>query len=205
MPTSIQQAACDALAAWLQLQLDGDGEDPVIVEPRWFEPSRDLPPLAVTVIPAGERSVIWDDPVLLRQDDGTTAAKVSGLWAVGWVEQPLQLDVWATHDVGLDSLRARLEGPLNRGAAPLGGRVDPFGAGLVVPLADEWDTFTASIYFDQSAIAQTPDSVNTAEWRATARGKASMRLALRAESPRMARVLLKSRLDSADTETTIIT
>lgn len=205
MRVSLEQAACDALAAWLQGQLDADLHEDVVVEPRWFEVDRQLPARAISIIAAGPRKLEFDDPVALVTAPGSTSAKTLISWSLGWVEQAVQLDAWATRDAELDSLVARLDAPLNAGQRPLGLRnPDPISTGLVLQLAGEWEECTASIAFGETSRTQTPGSAVEGEWRATVRGTAHLRLAVKAESAKIARIRIQNLLDG-NVETTTIT
>lgn len=212
---TIQQACRNALAAWLVDELapvyGGDG---VVVEPRWFEESRQLPPRTVTIIDAGPRSVEWLEPDILAQSDNLdNAAQLDITWQLGAMQQPLQLDVWAPTDVELDDLIARLDRSLNAGERGVGlTNVEPFRPGLLLDIADGWDPGRASFLFDQPSIQQTATSVGESEWRATYRGRCDAQLVQTATTAKLARVHLKTRLraqDPVDTaevpETTTIT
>lgn len=203
MFVSLEQAICDALASWLESQLAGDGEDDVVVEPRWPDVDRQLPPRAITVILAGPRKLDWDQPTIVARYPAPNANTARVAWSVGWLEQSLQLDVWAHHDVELDSLLARLDRPLNAGMRPLGGNVDPVAAGLTIPLSGDWDGFTATLAFGEATRTTSPGTAVEGEWRATVRGVAQARLAIVADSPRLARIRINNKLDGV-VETTEI-
>jgi len=195
--TTIQQAARNALAAWLTAEL-ADADDTVVVEPRWFEVDRSHPPKSITIIDAGPRRIEWGDPEVLSQTS-SGAANVVATWAIGDVEQRVQLDVWAPSDLELDDLIARLDVSLNAGHRGLGGaNVEPVTAGLVLELDDGWSPGTVAFAFDEPFVSQVADDANQAEWRATYRGVASARLVATATSPRIARVALKQRVSETD-------
>jgi hypothetical protein len=192
--TTIEQAICDSLADWLSNAFITDGGADVVVEPRWFEVDRPLPARAVSIILAGSRKVEFSEttPVTtVRNGDNVDVA-----WSVGWVEQALQLDVWATRDSHLDTLLSRLDAPLNAGMRPLGKRnPDPVGAGLTIQLTGVWEDCTATLAFAETNRIVNPGSAVEGEWRATLRGTAHARLVVRASSPRLARVLIQNLLD----------
>lgn len=193
---TIQQAARDALAAWLTTELSAVAG--LVVQPRWFSVDVPLPAKAISIIDAGPRRIEWTDPEVLA----TTvidAKTVEGVWAIGDVQQRVQLDVWAQSDVELDDLVARLDTALNARARGLGiANVDPVGAGLLLNLPGLWAPGIVDFAFDEPDVDQTADSANQAEWRATYRGAASMRLTAKAISPRLARIALKQRLSESD-------
>lgn len=198
---SLQQAACNALAAWLTSELTGQS---IVIEPRWISSDRQLPPKAISVIEVGEPDIDWLDPEVLSTtnvdlENSTPVKKVDTVWTVGNADQALQLDVWALTDVELDDIRARLFGALNAGDRGLGlTRVDPFAVGLQLPLADGWDPGIATYVFQLPDIQQSPSAVAESEWRATYRGRVSMQLAQRARTARIARVLIKTRVYQSD-------
>jgi hypothetical protein len=212
---TITQAARDALAAWLVAELEPTGNgDGVVVEPRWFEVDRRLPPRAISIIDAGPRRIDWTDPMQLLVVPGRTAKLVDVTWGLGYIEQRVQLDVWAQSDVALDDIMARLDVALNAGTRPLGiGNLDPVGIGVLLALADAWAPGTADFTFDEPNTDQTADMANQSEWHATYRGVARMQLVQVATSPKLARINLRQRLsegaatasatDTVDTVTTV--
>lgn len=194
---SVQQAAANALATWLSTQLAAvDGG--VVVEPRWFEADRQLPPKAISIIPAGPRSIEWLAPSLLTQTNNG-ATQVDTVWALGFVQQPVQLDAWAPSDVELDDLVNRLDAALNQGQMGLGlALANPAANGLQLNLADGWAPGTADIAFDAPSIDETPSSVGETRWRATYRGQVNCLLTQAATTARIATLTLKQRLRVAD-------
>lgn len=194
---TIQQAARNALALWLVTELEAVPGG-IAIEPRWFETGRGLPPKAISIIDAGPRRVEWGDPEVLAQAlVGTTL--VTATWAVGDVEQPVQLDVWAQSDLELDDIMARLDIALNARARGLGvANVEPVGAGLLLHLADGWAPGIVEFAFGEPSTFQTADDANQAEWRAMFKGAASMRLSTKATTPRLARIALKQRISASD-------
>lgn len=200
---TIQQAARNALAKWLRTELapvrNGLG---VVVEPRWFPKDVELPRYAVSIIDAGPREVEWTDPEILDQTL-KGAAHVEVTWGLGYVTQRLQLDVWTPSDLELDDVVARLDIALNAGQRPMGAsNPDPVAVGVLVLLEDGWEGATADLTFDAPETQHTPSSVNESEWRATYRGAASMRLAIKATSARMARVKVHQRLSNDELDVT---
>lgn len=202
---SIQQAARNALAAWLRDDLASVAG--LSVEPRWVEVDVTKPPLAITVIDAGPRKIEWGDPVLLSSEV-VNATQVDGVWALGDVEQRVQLDVWAPSDLELDDLVARLDRSLNAGLRPVGITSEPFAVGLLVNLANGWAPGTATFRFDEPNTDHTADDANQQEWRASYRGTMSARLVAKGTAPRLARLMLKQRVydtDAAAVEKDVLT
>ncbi len=164
MAVSIEQAAANALAGWLSSALGPD----VIVDQRWPDPEKPLPPRAVTVLLAGVHSDDYLQPELAidRPVDESRPFPIYR-WRVLERTQPLQLDVWAHYDVVRDDLKKRLDDALNMGNLPY----EPVGPGLVLDLSDGWDG-KADYIFDAGAITDSPNSVQVSEYRATFSGEA---------------------------------
>lgn len=191
---TIQQAACNALATWLTNEL---ASEDVSVEPRWTEPDRQLPAKHVTIITAGPRAIEWMPAEVVKATNVTVneQPKVDTIWSLGFLEQPVQLDVWAQSDVELDDIIARLDASLNKGAKGLGiANTEPFAAGLLLNLADGWAPGIVDFLFEEPQIMQSPASVGESEWRAMYRGRASAQMTQTARTARIARILLEQRL-----------
>jgi hypothetical protein len=190
---SVEQAAVNGLARWLEGSLGGD----VRVSTQWPEPSQKLPARVVTILRAGAPDEEPLDPIVVaRVDTGTSSPTSVFTWRLRALRQPLQLDVWARHAAARDDLLCRLDEALNAGMrATLGVQnADPFRHGVVVPLADGW-TGTADCFFDRPEVADTPDAATRSEYRATIRGWAEVDLTLTAPSARLAVIRF---LDLAD-------
>lgn len=194
---SIQQSACNALATWLSAQLatvDGG----IVIEPRWFEADRKLPPKAISIIPAGPRAIEWLAPSIVTQTNNGPA-QTDTIWSLGFVQQPIQLDAWAPSDVELDDLVNRLDAALNKGLLGAGiVLADPAANGLLLNLGDGWAPGTADVVFDSPSIDETPSSVGESMWRATYRGQVNCLLTQAATTARIATLTIKQRLRVAD-------
>lgn len=110
------------------------------------------------------------------------------LWRVADVEQPAQLDVWATSDAGRKDLMARLTQALHAGAGESAGIDDAEAVGqeLLLVLGDGW-TGWAVADFDAPEVQDTPESVKRSEYRATYGGSIAVWRLIRAQSPRITR------------------
>lgn len=198
MAVSIEQAAQNALARWIARELPD-----VPIGERWPEANVRLPARTITVLRAGSRRDEALDPVAIKSVAVVgSPRRALYTWRMRACTQPLQLDVWAHSDVARDDLLSRLEPVLNasraRSLAPLRvAQADPVEHGLALLLSDGWEGFV-SYWFDEPALTDTPDAVQRSEYRATYRGAAAMQLTLDAESPRLARMALRQRLDGAD-------
>jgi len=133
------------------------------------------------------------------------------LWRIADVDQPAQLDVWATSDAGRKDLVARLTQALHAGAGESAGAEDaePVGQDLLLTLSDGW-TGWAVADFDAPEIRDTPETVKRSEYRATYAGSLAVWRLLRAQSPRITRASLAgprltvtASLDSAGTPSTV--
>ncbi len=192
MKVTVEQAAVNALGRWLTTSLGSD----VVVSTQWPEPSKRLPPKAVTILRAGSPDEEPLDPIIVgRVDTGPHTSLFT--WRMRAVRQPVQLDVWARHALVRDDLLARLDEALNQGLGVTLGTpgADPFRHGLVLPLADGW-TGTADFYFDRPEVTDTPDAAARSEYRATARGWIEVDLTLTAPSARIAVIRFLTQRDS---------
>lgn len=191
LQVSAQQAACNALAAYLSAHLPG-----VKCRARWPEANAPLEARAVTVIIAGVREDVPCGHVVVSQTN-LTASTASYTWKVLQCRLPLQLDVWATNDVERDDLAASVDVLMNRGTSQLTGvtNQDPFGEGTALNLltADGY-TGIADFIFDSSRPMDVPDAVQRAEYRATARGDARFVLVQTQTSPRLVAISLKAKV-----------
>lgn len=159
MRVTVQQAAANAFAAWLQPQLDD-----VTVEPRWPSPDKRRPSKSITVVTAGRRV---DLPIDLRPMG-------SNGWQIAACRQPFQLDVWTNSDVERDDILARLEDLIHQDQAALPGVLGATpGYGLLIKLADGWDAYgtIADFVFEEPDLDATSDSTGRSIYRATFRGE----------------------------------
>jgi hypothetical protein len=186
---SVEQAAANALQAYLQTAL-GSG---VKVRNRWPNPDKNLPPLAVTILLAGDPTRSWVQPHDISSQSGTSLGKRLYRWLVCESSQPLQIDCWATANApALDDLRGRVDAALmagdQRDTFPVPGPVT-----LSLLTADGW-TGTADFFFDGFTVLQTPDTEQENEFRALCRGEARVAIYADAETPRLARIILQQTL-----------
>lgn len=186
---SIEQAAVNALQAYLQTALGSS----VKVSKRWPNPDKNLPPLAVTILPSGEPTRTFVQPQDISSVAGSDAGKRLYRWFVCESAQPIQLDCWATaHHAALDDLRAKVDAALmagdRRDTYPIPGPVT-----LALLTADGW-TGTADFFFDGFTVLQTPDTEQQNEYRAMCAGQARVALYIDAETPRLARIILQQTL-----------
>lgn len=186
MAVSIEQAAANALQSYLQTAL-GSG---VKVRKRWPNPDKDLPALAVTVLLSGDPTRTWVQPNDISSATGTSAGKRLYRWHLGESAQPLQIDCWATANApALDDLRARVDAALlggdRRELYPIPGPVT-----LALLSGDGW-TGVVDYFFDGFTVIQTPDTEQENEFRALCRGEARVAIYADAETPRLARIILK--------------
>jgi hypothetical protein len=182
MKVTVEQAVVNALSLWLVRWL-GSG---VTVSAQWPEPTKKLPPKAVTILRAGPPDEEPLDPIVVsRVDTGPHVSLFT--WRMRALRQPLQLDVWARHHAARDELLAELDEALNAPmAATIGAKnADPVRHGVVVRLGDGW-TGMADCFFDRPEVTDTPDAAARSEYRATLRGWADVDLTITAPSARLA-------------------
>jgi hypothetical protein len=184
MATTVQQAAVDALVAYLAEELPE-----VTVTGHWPDSEADLPEKAITVLLAGKRV------------DEATEARVTAIdgagdrrtftWIVKAATQGLQIDVWARYDTARDELLAELDDLLNRGEAYTlhGGTVgigfgDPTRDGLLLALdpTSGHEGF-ADFTFDGPSLGDTAERVLRHEYRATITAEAAFVLTVKTTVP----------------------
>lgn len=188
MAVPIQQAAINALAVWLAARMPD-----VPVFRRWVEPDKKLPPKCITIIPAGARKDELLDPEVMSQS--TALGVTTYVYRMRCVEQPLQLDVWATYAPVRDDILAQLDEHLNVGEALTIGKVggDVLRQGLLLPLGDGWSGYV-DICFEAPSYFDTPDSAQVKEFRAVYRGEAFVDLTVSATAPKIAQIILRQTL-----------
>lgn len=193
MKITVEQAVVNALGKWLARCL-GSG---VVVSAQWPEPTKRLPPKAVTILRAGPPDEEPLDPIVVsRVDTGPHVSLFT--WRMRAMRQPLQLDVWARHHAARDELLAELDEALN---APMSASIgaknsDPVRHGVVVQLEGGW-TGTADCFFDRPEVSDTPDAATRSEYRATLRGWADVDLTITAPSARLAVIKFLNLRDAA--------
>jgi hypothetical protein len=207
---SIQQAAANALAAWLGASLTGSPA----VEPRWpdltklFSGGTDAQrPKAVSIIIVGKPRDEYIDSTQTRVADngnGTVTTTRAQLFRI----QSVQLDVWCAYDVDRDDLVAQLD-QLFAGAG--GATTDPIVAarrnpddhGVVLTLGDGWgfpplDPSVADFAFDGPENLDNAEEVGRSVFRAMYSGEARLMLSVTTTDPKLARVTLKESVQQAD-------
>jgi hypothetical protein len=208
---SLQQAACNALAKWLDSVMPDDVE----VEDRWPDPGVALPGRKITILRAGKRQDETHDPEVVASKPAGHGRRLYR-WSLASCVQPIQLDVWATSDVGRDDIDARLDDFLNRGESKTleADNFDPVRTGLLLKLEDGWssDIFTtfADFTFEGPETFDTPGAVHESEYRTTRRGQAEMVLTTETESAAITAIVLKLRIAESEaalgtTDTEILT
>lgn len=204
MRVTIQQAAANAFASWLRLQLPTT----IDVGSRWPSPDKRKPLQSVTVVTAGRRR---DTPIDLRILKKTNVGdtQTEAVWQVAACEQPFQLDVWAQSDVALDDVLAQLDDLLHKDQSSLATSfaATPVGIGNLIAVSDGWEGCgtIADFVFDEPTLEMTSDSVGQALCRATFRGSAYFMLTVTATSARQTAINFQLRLDETDDFTQRVT
>ncbi len=202
MSVTIQQSASNALATFLKSKLSNDIE----ITSSWTSPDKALPAKAITIITAGARH---DEPVdrrlLKSTNNGDT--NVDAVWQIAACTQPYQLDVWAHSIFGLDAIMADLDIYLNYGEKGLGAGNYDVGSGLLLNLANGWDSYgtTADFYFGQPDEMDSSTADRVKSYRATYRGDAHFMLAIPATSARQLLIEFSMFLNGDTTATTYST
>ncbi len=194
MAVTIQQAAANAFATWLQSKLPD-----VPVEPRWPAADKQKPEKSITVVAAGRRR---DTPIDLRLLKKTNVGNTQtrAVWQVAACIQPFQLDVWATKDVVRDDILARLDQFLHQGQASLltSLAATPAGFGTPLVLGDGWEDSIADFDFSEPDLENTSDTVNRSLYRATFRGNAYFMLTVSSLTARQTVINFQLRLQETD-------
>lgn len=123
------------------------------------------------------------------------------VWRIRACEQPVQLDVWANYDASRDDIMARLEQALNAATGETTGDAmddTPADNGVLLPLRAE-DGWPGNVDFDFDRPRRThaPGDQKQGQFRAIYMGKAEFFLLVKAQSPRMARIAARQRIDGA--------
>lgn len=193
MLTTIEQAACNALQAYLQTQLTG-----IAVEQQWPDPNKELPATpTITITRAGARHVEFVPPVVVgKQIINSTTANYT--WSIGAVTQRLQLDVWSTFQDQRDDAIAQLDLALKQGVGTTLniGNEPPFRDGILLALGNGW-TGNADFQFDEPSIDDNPAANAEREFRATYLGQASAELRLTSALPRLTTLVVKTYLSES--------
>jgi len=223
---SIEQAAANALAAFLTTQLSG-----VTVSPYWPNPSTKLPSKAVTVVPVGRRRetdhlgdfirVVSSEIIYLLDDAGNSLVDDNGeplidskskryTYTVSAIEQPFQLDVWALTDPDRNDIVARLDEALSLGLGTTIGAAsaDPFRDGTLLALSDGFTGYV-DFTFEGPTKDDSAEAASRSEYRATYSGIAACQRTQQVTLPTLQSVKLKLRVGEVilpDTDTyTILT
>lgn len=169
MSVSVQQAANNALAAWLTAHLTGSP----VVDARWADPTRILNggsasqrPISISVLLAGKYEDEYIDNI---------AGNAMVTTGMRLRRQPIQLDVWAAYDVDRDDLVAQLDTLLAGKAGPTAdattaAELGVIDHGITLTLADGYSPTVAGFVFGVPAIVDTADSVGRSIYRATYAG-----------------------------------
>lgn len=208
---SVERAACNALAVYLQAEFDklyGDEvpHERVVVSETFPEAGANLPPRAVSVVYAGtRRETHLNEEVVRKTDLPDNQAEFE--WAIAAVTQPIQIDIWAQYDSVRDQLSADLDTILNRGPVYTLGIVNgsPVRDGVLLEL-DPDSGHSGKVDFtklDGPRPIVDAEAVATNQFRALIGAELDVILTLKATSPKLVRVKLKGALDGAPSTTTL--
>jgi hypothetical protein len=129
------------------------------------------------------------------------------------LDQPVQLDLWATNESFRDDLWQLLEpllnAPLRDSAGPAFADVafDSIRYGVCVPLGDGWPGCVADFDFDAPQRVESPDAVQRDEFRMTFRGSCGIFRTVKRQEPRLTRATLAQTVvgETALSQTTVVT
>lgn len=192
-----QIAATRSLASYLR----GVMPD-VSIEEIWPDPDKSLPNLAVTIIPAGPRNLLYMDGPQLITSTPINSTTANYQWRIAECEQPLQMDVWAHFAGDRDDLVARLDRYINVGYTQLSGIRPllqmPVERYIALNMADGWEGSNAVFYFDSCSYDDSAVQTMRVEYRATYRGMGFFNLSQWATSPTLAQVNFQTKLYDSD-------
>lgn len=140
------------------------------------------------------------------------AAKVY-TWRIADLDQPVQLDLWASSEVFRDDLWQLVEPLLNAplkssaGAGFADITFDSLRYGVCVPLGDGWPGCVADFDFDAPQRIEDPDSVQRNEFRMMFKGSCGIFRTIRRQEPRITRAMLVQTVtgESTVSQTTVVT
>lgn len=169
MSVSVEQAASNALAAWLTTNLTGSPA----VEPRWADPTKLFSGGATAQHPIALAILFAGPPVDDYHDDISGSTFITSGRRLR--HQPLTLEVWAAYDVDRDDLVAQLDTLLaGRGGpstdATTAAELGVIDHGVVLTLADGYSPASAGFVFGVPVIADSKDNVGRSLYRATYAG-----------------------------------
>lgn len=191
---SVEKAAIRALGRFLESCF---AEDPywagkgVVVSDHWPD-SNNLPEYSISILKAGARQDERQQALLVSSEvlDATTGLYT---YRVAACEQPIQLDVWSTSEVGRESIEASLDDYLHRGERFTLGieTAQATRDGLLVAL-DPADGHTgfADCSFSGPSDADTGEAHSRSEFRSMYRGDISVELCVQARERRHLRTVL---------------
>lgn len=193
--TPVHIAASYALKRYLELVIPD-----TVVEPKWPDPDKALPPRAITIIPAGPRHLYFMDyPQLISSEEINPNSNLKMYkWRLAECEQPFQLDVWASFPGDRDDICARLDLALNAGFSQLSNATiatPSLEPDLHLELSDGWEDQIAAYVFESTDYDDTPEQVLRKEYRATYSGMSYFNLTGKAIKPALAKVNLLLKLE----------
>lgn len=199
---SIQQAAANALRAWLVKRL-APAVHPDLIYDRWPEATVPLFDVkkertqALSILLVGAPTDELFSPVIVSETPINATSEMA-TWRFRCRRQPIHIDAWAAYDTHRDDLIARIEPAINASnQLTLGdATADIVRIGVTLPLADGW-TGVGEFLFDGPELLQTPDSNQQSEFRATFRGYVDVMLTQTAVTPLIASIILKQKAHTA--------
>ena len=191
---SVQQAAVNALATYINSKLEPIyGDEGIDVLNRWPEPGYARPRRVISLHLRGTREYEMMAPevdVTVSQATGQTNVRLY-VWKLGYVEQPIVIDIWAESHAERDDLCARLDTALRDASGNDYAIGDPFEEDLVLALGDGYFG-TADFYIDSGPdYTDTAESIQVGEYRASFTLHMSAPLSVQAASAALARIQLR--------------
>lgn len=195
---SIYDAATNALGRYLTSKFPTiEGMEDINLLYDWPPPDIVLSPKTMTILAAGPYEHEDVEPYISDAiQDVNNPLLVKNTWIVAFIEQPLQIDIWAqdeamrSHMVActMDLLFYGLGFTLGQSRTP-----DPIMSDALIALGDGWSG-DASFWFDSAESTNVPGAVFANEYRATLKGAVEMTLSVQATSAKLATFIFKERV-----------
>lgn len=205
LTVSVVKAAENALFAWLSSELPD-----VAWSNEWPEAGKAFVKSgSCSLLRAGSANETPIRPIqLLKAILDPYQITGSYVWRTHSVEQPLQLDVWATSELRRDDILHRLGDALTAGpgltltpayfaAMGISQLQNPVAQTVLLQLAKPWDHLNASFQFDAPETHDDPEDIKARRYRATYRGTGYFDRTVTRASPKIVRVSIPIKVSRA--------
>lgn len=197
---SIKQAGIEALADFLSR--DSSLLTNIPITPFWVERDIERYSQSITIISAGSPSPV--DVIIPTTAGGSRELSPPDPIRKEWrydvelLEQPIQFDLWAESDVGLDEMEGWLELELRRGERHTLGKGGEVRDGLLLALNPNsgHEGFADLTVNSGPSPFHSPDANLRNDWRSVVRATLSLSLSIWAEHARQVQIVLNSQISA---------